>query len=323
MFVFPIEKRQLWIIIKTLVYLLNSQNGKKEEGKLIMTKRILSVLICVLLLTFMFTGCAPKAEENEPSDAGTTSALVGKDVYTEDVKIAFIPISTAGITNQMYNTAIAESVSMYPNVEINVFDGQYDPTVQNSIIQDCITQGYDAIIMEGMDTEATNSAITDAETAGIAVVTLNGGCPTAPHTFHLQGADYEMGQQGAMYLAEACGDTGNAIILDAPAESVANARMGTGAKEYFEGNTGLTIIDHQYIERFSTDDAMTKMSNLLTKYPDIQCVYCATDDIALGAVQAIEAANRQDDGILVWGGTGFPSAFEAIRDGRMYGHLLV
>ncbi len=285
-----------------------------------MTKRILSVLICVLLLTFAFAGCASKAAGvDSGGDTAGASALTGKDVYTEQIKLAFIPISTAGITNQMYNTAIAESLSMYPNVEMNVFDGQYDPTVQNSVIQDCITQGYDAIIMEGMDTEASNSAITDAETAGVCVITLNGGCATAPHTFHIQGADYEMGQQGAKFLSEACGNKGNAIILDAPAESVANARMGTGAQEYFEGSTEMTIIDHQYIERWSTDDAVTKMSNLLTKYPDIQCVYCASDDIAIGAVQAIEAANRQNDGILVWGGTGYPSALEAIKDNRMYG----
>ena len=266
-----------------------------------MTKRILPVLICVLLLTFAFAGCADTTEGTDTGTDSATSTLTGKDVYTEEIKLAFIPISTAGITNEMYNIAIAECISMYPNVELNVFDGQYDPTVQNSIIQDCITQGYDAIIMEGMDTEASNSAITDAETAGICVITLNGGCATAPHTFHIQGADYEMGQQGAQYLAEACGNTGNAIILDAPAESVANARMGTGAQEYFESSTEMQIIDHQYIDKWSTDDAVTKMSNLLTKYDDIQCVYCASDDIAIGAVQAIEAANREGDGILVWG----------------------
>ncbi len=286
-----------------------------------MTKRILVLLMAITMIVAFLAGCAAKEEADTGAEAPAEGAiaLTGTDVYTEEIKLAFIPISTAGIMNEMYNTAIAEGLAMYPNVTLNVFDGQYDPTVQNSIIQDCITQGYHGIIMEGMDTEASNTAITDAETAGIPVITLNGGCATAPHTFHIQGADYEMGQQGAEYLAAACGNSGNAIILDAPAEAVANARMGTGAQEYFEQNTEMTIIDHQYIERWSTDDAVTKMSNLLTKYQDIQCVYCASDDIAIGAVQAIEAANRQDEGILVWGGTGYPSAFQAIRDGRMYG----
>ncbi len=284
-----------------------------------MMKRILSVLICVLLITFAFAGCASKEEPAGGDNSGQAAALTGKDIATEDVKIAFIPISTAGITNQIYNVAIAEAISMYPNVVINVFDGQYDVTVINNIIQECITQAYDAIIFESLDTEASNGAVTDAENAGIPVLSLNGGAPSALHSYHIQGADYEMGQQGAQYLAEACGNKGNAIILDAPSGSVSAARMGTGAKEYFEQKTEMTIIDHQYIDKWSIDNAVTTMSDLLTKHSDIQVVYCASDDIALGACQAIEAANRQNDGILVWGGTGYPSAFEAIKEGRMYG----
>jgi ABC-type sugar transport system substrate-binding protein len=199
-----------------------------------MMKKILSVLICVLLIAFMFAGCASKTEEPETSDS-TTTALTGKDVYTEDIKLAFIPISTAGITNQMYNTAIAECLSMYPNVTLNVFDGQYDVTVINNDIQECITQGYDAIILEPFDTEAHNSAVADAENAGIPVLTINGGNPSGLHSYHIQGADYEMGQQGAQHLTEACGNTGNVIILDAPAASVASARMGTALR-----NTSIT-----------------------------------------------------------------------------------
>lgn len=282
-------------------------------------KRILSVLICVLLLAFTFAGCASKTEETTPGDnASGAIALTGKDISTEEIKISFIPLSTAGITNQIYNLAIKESISMYPKAEIIVFDGQYDVTIQNNIIQECITQEFDAIIMEVLDTEASNSAILDAEAAGVPVITLNCGA-SAIHTMHIQGADYEMGQQGAQKLTEALGGSGNVIILDAPAAAVASSRMGTGAKEYFEQNSDCTIIDHQYIENWSIDNAMTTMSDLLTKHSDIDAIYCASDDIALGACQAIDTANRSGDGILVWGGTGYPSAFEAIKDGRMYG----
>ena len=284
-----------------------------------MTKRILSVLICVLLLTFAFAGCASKAEGvDSGGDPAAESALTGKDINTEQIKIAFIPLSTAGITNSMYEMTLAETLSMYENVETNVFDGQYDVTVQNNNIQECITQGYDAIIIEVLDTEASNSAITDAEAAGIPVVTINCGA-SAIHTMHIQGADYEMGIQGATHLAEACGNKGNIIILDCPAASVGSSRMGTGAQDYVENTSGMTLVDHQYIDNWSTDNAMTTMSDLLTKHSDIAAVYCASDDIALGAIQAIEAAGRDSDGILVWGGSGYPSAFQAISDGRMFG----
>jgi ribose transport system substrate-binding protein/inositol transport system substrate-binding protein len=132
-----------------------------------------------IAVTFAFAGCASKEEPAGGDNSGQTAALTGKDIYTQDVKIAFIPISTAGITNQIYNIAIAEAISMYPNVVINVFDGQYDVTVINNIIQECITQAYDAIIFESLDTEASNGAVTDAENAGIPVLSINGGAPSA------------------------------------------------------------------------------------------------------------------------------------------------
>ena len=281
-------------------------------------KRILSVLICVLLLTFAFAGCADTTEETDTSTESAASTLTGTDIDTEEINLAFIPLSTAGITYSIYYMALCEGLSMYENVNFTVFDGQYDVTTQNNNIQECITQDYDAIICEILDTEASNSAILDAEAAGIPVITLNCGA-SAIHTMHIQGADYEMGVQGATYLAEACGNTGNVIILDCPAASVASSRMGTGAQEYFEGNTEMEIVDHQYIENWSTDNALTTMSDLLTKHADITCVYCASDDIALGAAQAIESAGRDGDGILIWGGSGYQTAFEAILDGSMYG----
>jgi ribose transport system substrate-binding protein len=61
------------------------------------------------------------------------------------------------------------------------------------------------------------------------------------------------------------------------------------------------------------------MRDLLTKHDDIAAVYCVADDVAMGAIQAIEASGRGGDGILVWGSAGYPAAFDAIESGTLYG----
>lgn len=280
--------------------------------------RILALVLAVVMLLAL-CGCGNKAEE-----AAATGTLAGKNINDDSVKVkvGYVSLSTAGITNTVTQPGLYDTVSMYPNVEVTIFDGQYDPTTQNNYIQECITQGYDAIIMECIDADALNNSITEAEKAGIPVITINCGC-TCLHSMHIQGADYGMGFQGGEYLCKAleAEGGGNIVILDVPAANAAIARQYKGFQDAVaQFGPNCKIVDHQNIDMFSTDIANTTMSDLLTKYDkNIQAVYGASDDIALGAVQAIEAAGIAPGTIKVWGGTGYMFAFNGIKDGSWYG----
>lgn len=278
-------------------------------------KKIISLLLVAVFVLAFMAGCA---EEGAAPEAGAAAAttFVGKNIDADPIRFAFVSISTSGVTNISYQTAFTEQLSMYPNVTMDYFDGEYNPNSQINAIQECITQKYDCIFLEPLDGQACAPAILEAEAAGIPVITINPGTP-AIHSAHVQGNDYVSGQQGAQKLYEAIGDGGKYIILDCPAEAKPNTRMGTGAEDWFTANTDWEKLDHQYIANFSLEVANTTMRDLLTKYDDIDAVYCSTDDIAIGAVQAIEAAGRH--GILVWGNTGYYNAFQAIADGTMYG----
>lgn len=61
---------------------------------------------------------------------------------------------------------------------------------------------------------------------------------------------------------------------------------------------------------------MTVMENLLQSFDNIDAVYAANDEMALGAAQAIEAAGKSDD-IFVMGNDGTDEALEAIADGTL------
>ncbi len=282
-------------------------------------RKIIALLLVAVFAIALMAGCAednaPAAPAADGAPAGAPS-FVGKDIDNDTIRFAFVSISTAGVTNVSYQTAFTEQLSMYPNISMDYFDGEYNPNSQINAIQECITQKYDCIFLEPLDGQAVAPAILEAEAAGIPVITINPGTP-AIHSAHVQGNDYVSGQQGAQELYKAIGDGGKYIILDCPAEAKPSTRMGTGAEDWFTQNTDWEKIDHQYIANFSLEIANTTMRDLLTKYDDIDAVYCATDDLAIGAVQAIEAAGRQ--GILVWGNTGYYNAFQAIKDGTMYG----
>jgi ABC-type sugar transport system substrate-binding protein len=277
----------------------------------------MSLVFAVLLLVTLFSGCAAKEAETNTPAAGA-STRVGKDIYKDSIKIAYIPLSTAGQVNQIIDMAFQDTLLIYPNVKVETFDPGYDVNKQISMISECITQKFDAIIMLPLDTAACNNAITEAEKAGIPVITIDCGS-TATHTLHLQGTDYGSGLIAGEKVAEKLGGKGNVIVLDAPAEMKEIGRMGAGFIDYIKANTDCVILEDVSIPNWSQENANTAMRDLLTKYPDVQAVYGASDEMACGAMQAIEAAGRADEGIIIYGNCGYPQALEAIKAGKMFG----
>ncbi|MDR2356145.1 MAG: sugar ABC transporter substrate-binding protein [Clostridiales Family XIII bacterium] len=306
-------------------------------------KRLLALIMSLALVVVFTAGCdnsgsggdaAADTGDAAAADAGDAAAgavFEGKDVYglrykpagettgdPADVKIAYIPLSTAGVTNSMVQKALEEQIVFYPNITIEYFDPMYDLNKQISMINECVTQGFDAIMLEAADTEALNITIADAEAAGVPVVTINVGA-SGLHTLHVQGNDYSSGREAGRMLAEGINGEGNVILLDCPAAQKPISLMGTGFEDYInEEAAGVTLLESQPIDNWSPEIANTVMRDLLTKYDDIDGVYAVSDDIAQGAVQAIEAAGRQNE-IKVYGSMGYPNTLQAIKDGKVYG----
>ncbi|MDR2088130.1 MAG: sugar ABC transporter substrate-binding protein, partial [Clostridiales Family XIII bacterium] len=295
-----------------------------------MKKKLLALLMSLALVVVFAAGCGGSSDEDAAAggdnaaggdDAAATASFEGKDVYgfltgtPADVKIAYIPLSTAGITNSMVQKATEEQIIFYPNIKIDHFDPGYDLSKQISMINECVTQGYDAIMLEALDTEALNTTIADAEAAGVPVITINVGA-SGVHSLHVQGNDYKSGEQAGQVLVEAIGGAGKVILLDCPAAQKPISLMGTGFEDYVNSLDGVELLESAPIENWSTENANTTMRDLLTKYEQIDGVYCASDDIAKGAIQAIDTAGRT--GIKVYGSMGYPETLQAIKDGTVF-----
>lgn len=286
-------------------------------------KRLTKTLALILAVVMVLGLVASCDNSGGGGSGGDTEGMIaplgnGKDIYKEPTKIAQISISTAGITNVLIQLTMKEQLMLYPTVTVDHFDGNFDVTTQNKLIQEAVTQGYDAIIMDTLDMVASNNAIMEAEAAGVPVITVNSGA-SGLHTLHLQGSDYESGQIAARELIKMTGGKGKAVILDVPAELKPIARMGTGFEETVKAESDIEVLEVVAIDHWSQEIARTKMSDLLTKYPDVTIVYGASDDIALGGVQAIEAAGKPKGEIKVWGNCGFRNALDAIADGSLTG----
>jgi ABC-type sugar transport system substrate-binding protein len=289
------------------------------------TKKIFALLLAVVMV-FAF-GLSACADDTAGGGDGTSTvtgnfAQPARDLTTGPIKIAFVPLGASGPTMPTAMRGYYDALGGEDNgiFTIDVFDSQFDTTKQIAIMQDLITQKYDAIILEANDPNAVNDVIHDAEVSGIPVITRNMAA-TGPKIAHGLNSDYRAGYEAAKYIQANAGkaNDANVVILDVVPELKPTTRMGTGFEDYLKENTGWNLLETQPVTDTSQENGNTIMSTLLAKYDDIDIVYTVNDDVAVGALQAIESAGRENEGIIIWGYEGHPLALQAIKEGRIYG----
>lgn len=196
---------------------------------------------------------------------------------------------------------------------VNVIDTAGDVAAVNSRIQDVIVQQVDAIVINVDPTQVP--AIAEAEAAGIPVFGMDAG--NAPGVVvNVTSNGYGMAAETATYVVDRLGGVGRVVLFTFPPYPPVQKR-GVIANSIFANNPDIEIV--QEVVPDVTDggiaDSRAKMEAILAANPEpgsISAVWAAWDQPALGALQAIEAAGRQNEGIIIVGIDANPQAREAI-----------
>jgi ABC-type sugar transport system substrate-binding protein len=283
-------------------------------------KKTIAIVLALLLALTCLAGCGSKAETEGASEAeGGTLSLTGKDVFTQSVQIAWIPMSTAGQINTIVQQAADDIMATYSTVSIKFFDCGFDPNTQISLVNECITQGYDAVVMECADSTALGPVIADAEAAGVNIITVNLGCETV-HTMHVKCDSYSGGWVSAEAMMDILGGKGDILLLDVPAEQAVSTTFCKGFEEYVKkNNPDANILEYINLAGNAQEDAYNVMRDMLTKYDHIDAVYAPDDNYGLGILQAIQEAGREDENIIVWGTDLQPGGIDSILAGELDG----
>jgi ABC-type sugar transport system substrate-binding protein len=282
-------------------------------------KKTLAFILALVFLMTCFIGLAGCGNTKAGTGgANNSGAQAGKDITKDKIQIAFIPMSTAGQVNTIVKQATDAIMASYKNVTINFFDAQFDPNTQIKLINECVTQGYSAIVMECADSTAVGPAITEAEKAGVAVITSNLNCD-AVHTMYVKCDSYSGGWVSAEAMVKKLNEKGNVLLLDVPAAQAVSTTFCQGFKDYAAKYPDIKILEYVNLKGNAQEDAYNVMRDMLTKYDTINGVYAPDDNYGLGIIQAIKEAGRQNDGILVWGTDLQPGGIDAIQSGELTG----
>lgn len=251
-------------------------------------KKVLAVLLVLALAMATFAGCGG---DNGGGDNGGDK--------TDKYKIAILaPEVTHGWVAAVAYNAEQRCKELADEVEYKYYTSS-DAQQMTSQLDDAKTWGAQAIVAypqwEGMEVPI-QQAIDD----GITVVNFDIAIE-ADGVYRVSGDNEDMGIQGAKYIVDKIGDTGNVVILDVPTSgSVAELRKKGFEDTIKEIAPNMNLITAA--TKFTREDGLKDFADILTKNPQIDAVYSMDDETSIGVLQAIREANRTDIKVVTGGG---------------------
>jgi ribose transport system substrate-binding protein len=201
--------------------------------------------------------------------------------------------------------------------DVNVIDTAGDVAAAISRIEDAVNQKVDAIVIN-VDPAQVSAGLLAAQDAGIPVVGMDAGSdPLIAANITSNG--YAMAAETSVYVANRINGVGNIVMFVFDAFPPVQVR-GVVADAIFGNYPDIEILDRitPDVSDGGIADSRAKMEAILAANPEsgsIAAVWAAWDQPALGALQAIEDAGRDDEGIVIVGMDANPQARDAIATG--------
>lgn len=201
--------------------------------------------------------------------------------------------------------------------EVLVSDAQDNIERQVGQIEDFIAKKVDVIILNPTDVEAMNPSVEACKKAGVPLILVNTTTTNTDYACYVGSANEESGIIQGQFLAEKFKgrDETKVVILHGPFGHSAEIGRLEGLKQTFLGQPGVKVLSEQ-TGNWKREEGLRIMEDWLQTYPEIDCLASQNDEMALGALEAIKAAGKLDE-ILVVGIDALPEACAAVKNGEM------
>lgn len=213
-----------------------------------------------------------------------------------------------------YTCRVAKEMAEKYGFELVIFDAQQDPQKQRDHIAQAVTQKCDAVVVNPLDAVSISGAMKEAKAAGLTVIcTAQTVDDESAYDVYTGPNDTLSGQMSASALIEMMPEGGKIGIIQGYPGSAPQIHRDEGFLGVMQSHPEFEILDRQ-TANWSTADAMNVMESYLSRYSDLDAVFCHFDLATLAAIQAAQASGRADDIIFV-SVDGAQSALDAIATG--------
>ncbi|MEM9157988.1 MAG: ABC transporter substrate-binding protein [Verrucomicrobiota bacterium] len=236
-------------------------------------------LFCGLFATAFIAACGGGGDSGEEKKIVVGYAQVGADN----------PWRTA-LTESVQSEAKARGIDL----KFSLGEGKQENQIK--AIDNFIVQGVDVILLSPIVETGWDKVLKRAQRAGIPVILLDRTIETEDESYYVTfiGSNFvKEGEMAAEWMVENVkGDKVNIVEMEGtPGSAPANDRK-KGFASVIEKHPRFQIVKSQTAD-FRRDKGKDLMESYLKQVPDIDVVYAHNDEMAVGAISAIEAAGKK------------------------------
>ncbi|MGF1876901.1 ribose ABC transporter substrate-binding protein RbsB [Photobacterium frigidiphilum] len=206
----------------------------------------------------------------------------------------------------------AEAKAKELGYNLIVLDSQNDPSKELSNVEDLTVRGVKAILINPTDSDAVSNAIRMANRSNIPVLTLDRGASRGEVVSHIASDNVAGGEMAGKYIMEKVGEKARVIQLEGIAGTSAARERGQGFMQAVD-TYKMDLLSSQPAD-FDRTKGLNVMENLLAANPDVQAVFAQNDEMALGALRAVQASGKD---ILIVGFDGTEDGLAAVKRGML------
>ena len=266
-------------------------------------KKVFALILCLALVMSM-AGCVRIVIDGEEASTQiTANGTIGLSVSTQN--------------NPFFVSLVegAEKQAGVLGVDITVADAGDDAAKQTSDIEDLVASGISVLIVNPVDSDAVTGAVEFAKSKGVKVISVDRAVNGVDIECQIASDNVLGAELATQFIVDTLGE--GAVVAELEGVTGASAAIDRSQGFHNVADAKLTVVARQ-TANFARAEGMSVMENMLQANPDIQAVFAANDEMALGAMEAISGAGKD---IMVVGFDATDDAIASIKAGQMAGTI--
>ncbi|MGI6669562.1 MAG: sugar ABC transporter substrate-binding protein [Acetivibrionales bacterium] len=288
-------------------------------------KKTSVILIALLLVLCLFVGCTSGNKQTEGTGTtGQTDKTSSEGTAGEKpVKVMVL----AKLLSDPYCTWLMDMTEKYlkedyPDVEYTVLDQQGDPANTESFYDQAILEGYDVVIMQKVSgSQDTDALLQSYAEKGLRTVIINNQVDDGV-SCSVFFPEFVMGNMIGNYAAEILPQNAKVCMIKSTPSLFSSEERSKGYLEALKSRPDVTILDTQNVENWNKDIAINVMSDWCQRFDQIDGILSMNDGMALGAIEAAKADNRDVGEMKFFGIDGLADGCLSIKAGELNATVL-
>ncbi|MBN2246165.1 MAG: substrate-binding domain-containing protein [Candidatus Aminicenantes bacterium] len=278
---------------------------------MITKKKVLFISSLILMVLMGIYGCGPSEKEEAGVD--------GED----KVEIAVIP---KGVTHEFWKSVHAGAVKagLEFNVEI-LWKGpqkEDDRAQQITVVEDFISRGVDGIVLAPLDDRALMRPVMDAARENIPIVIIDSALQGSDYICFVATDNFKGGAMAAERMGELLEGEGRIFLIRYQEGSASTTNREKGFKQTIQDHyPGIEYLAEDQYAGTTTESAYQLTENLLSRFPDVDGIFCPNESTTFGTLRALQEAGLAGK-IKFVGFDSSPKLVQGLKDGEIHGLIL-